>query len=239
MFISNSGYFYSAGHRYEIAAYDSSGSGYCLYDFSSSQFYDHKVYQSVFDLLKWFFGLCGIDITVNQPSSFTGYVSSSPIVVDDTMYTQTVNNITTTVTNNSYTEGDTTTMIFPSYYTTNNYYNYSDFRQHPDYVFDFDQDGLLDSDFNLPSYDGNKLANKFPFCIPFDVYNLVSNLVVEPEAPEFEWLVLPANSFGMSNEAFYIHLDFTPYNFLVQLMRFFIALGFVIFLMLKTKDLMQ
>lgn len=185
--------------------------------------------------LAWFFDQCGINIRPGSSSAY-GAVNNEPppITIDVTKYDQTITNIT-----NNYQEGDTITMVFPSYYTTNNYYNYDDYRQHPEYIMDFDQDGLLNSDFNLPTYDGNILATKFPFCIPFDVYNLVSNLVVEPEAPQFHWLVLPANSFGMTNDDFYIDLDFTPYNFLVQLMRFFIAVGFLVWLMTKTKDLMQ
>ena len=185
--------------------------------------------------LVWFFDQCGINIRLGSSSAY-GAVNNDPppITIDVTKYEQTITNIT-----NNYQEGDTITMVFPSYYTTNNYYNYDDYRQHPEYILDFNQDGLLDSDFNMVSYDGNIFATKFPFCIPFDVYNLVSNLVVEPEAPQFHWLVLPANSFGMTNDDFYIDLDFTPYNFLVQLMRFFIAIGFVVWLMVKTKDLMQ
>ena len=197
-------------------------------------------FNSGFDALAWFWDMCGINIRRGSPSLY-GEVDTSPppIVIDNTKYDQTVTNITNTVTNNTYQEGDSVEMVFPSYYVTNNYYNYDDYRQHPEYILDFNQDGLLNTDFNMPSYDGNQLANKFPFCIPFDVYNLVSNLVAEPEAPQFHWLVLPANSFGMSNDDFYIDLDFTPYNFLVQLMRFFIAAGFVVWLMVKTKDLMQ
>lgn len=238
-FFNSSGYFYSNGSEYFLSSYNNKYA-FVQYGSNGTVIYNNLTFDTPFLAVKWFFDLCGIDIS---PSSSSQYVAvstdPSPIVIDNDKYDETVTNITSTVTNNNYQEGDSVTMVFPSYNITNNYYNYDDYRQHPEYIFDFDQEGLLNSDFNLPSYDGNKLANKFPFCIPFDVYNIISNLVVQPEAPEFEWLVLPANSFGMSNEAFYIHLDFTPYNFLVQLMRFFIALGFVIFLMLKTKDLMQ
>lgn len=230
--------FVSGGKTYQLVA--GSSYGYFANVSDSSDIYNNLNFNSGFDALAWFWDMCGINIRRGSPSLY-GEVDTSPppIVIDNTKYDQTVTNITNTVTNNTYQEGDSVEMVFPSYYVTNNYYNYDDYRQHPEYILDFNQDGLLNTDFNMPSYDGNQLANKFPFCIPFDVYNLVSNLVAEPEAPQFHWLVLPANSFGMSNDNFYIDLDFTPYNFLVQLMRFFIAAGFVVWLMVKTKDLMQ
>ena len=223
---------FSAGYKsYFVKEYNNSYAFVNRFDYTD--IYNNLTFNSLFELYKWFFGLCGIDITLSHASIYVP--SDSTVVIDNNIVEQTI----TTVTNNINNDNSTTSMVFPSYYVTNNYYNYDDYRQHPEYILDFNQGGLLDTDFNMPAYDGNKLANKFPFCIPFDVYNLISNFVAEPEAPQFHWLVLPANSFGMSNEAFYIDLDFTPYNFLVQLMRFFIAVGFVIFLMVKTKDLMQ
>ena len=233
------GYFVSGSKRYQLTG--SRNSTFSFVNMSdSSDIYNDLVFNTGFDALVWFFDMCGINIRRGSPSSYIAVdTSPPPIVIDNTTYDNTVNNITNVVTNNTYQEGDAVEMVFPSYYITNNYYNYDDYRQHPEYILDFDQDGLLNQNFNMPSYDGNILSTKFPFCIPFDVYNLVSNLVVEPEAPQFHWLVLPANSFGMTNDDFYIDLDFTPYNFLVQLMRFFIAAGFVVWLMVKTKELMQ
>lgn len=237
-FFNSSGYFCSDGELYQISAYGNKYAFVCIHD--ASLIYNNLTFDSPFLALKYFFDLCGINISSGSSSQYVAVSTDpSPIAIDQTIYDQTISNITTTVTNSSYQEGDAVTMVFPSYNITNNYYNYDDYRQHPEYIFDFDQDGLLNSDFNMPSYDGNILATKFPFCIPFDVYNLVSNLVATPEAPQFHWLVLPANSFGMTNDDFYIDLDFTPYNFLVYLMRFFIAIGFVVWLMVKTKELMQ
>lgn len=233
------GYFVSGSKRYQLTGLRNSTFSFVNMS-DSSDIYNDLVFNTGFDALVWFFDMCGINIRRGSPSSYIAVdTSPPPIVIDNTTYDNTVNNITNVVTNNTYQEGDAVEMVFPSYYITNNYYNYDDYRQHPEYILDFDQDGLLNSDFNMPSYDGNILATKFPFCIPFDVYNLVSNLVATPEAPQFHWLVLPADSFGLGNDDFFIDLDFTPYNFLVQLMRFFIAIGFVVWLMVKTKELMQ
>ena len=225
--------FIANNHVYYIRPYNGGYSFVDLYD-DSIVYNSNLVFDTKFDAAKWFWNLCGIDITPSQPSVYASS-ATSPVVIDNDTVTQTI----TTVTNYINNDNSTTSMIFPSYYITNNYYNYDDYRQHPEYIFDFDQERLYNSSLALPSYDGNKLANKFPFCIPFDIYHLFSNFVAEPEAPQFHWLVLPANSFGMTNEAFYIDLDFTPYNFLVQLMRFFIAVAFTLWLMTKTKDLMQ
>ena len=186
--------------------------------------------------LAWFFDQCGINIRPGSSSAY-GAVNNEPppITIDVTKYEQTITNIT-----NNYQEGDTITMVFPSYYTTNNYYNYDDYRQHPEYIMDFDQDGLLNSDFNLPTYDGNKLANKFPFCIPFDIIHLFSGFLSEPEeAPELHFVVLPANSFSLQNDEFSIDIDFQDYNIIVQLLRFFVAVAFLLWLMLITNNLLQ
>ena len=235
----DSSYFIFNGTRSYLRRIQSGSSDVAFKD-DSGNFMRDMTFSDGLLALVWFFDLCGINVRQNSSSVYVEVdTSPSPIVIDNTTYDNTVTNITNVVTNNTYQEGDSVEMVFPSYYVTNNYYNYDDYRQHPEYILDFNQDGLLNTDFNMPSYDGNILATKFPFCIPFDCYNLVANLVAEPEAPQFHWLVLPANSFGMSNEDFYIDLDFTPYNFLVQLMRFFIAAGFVVWLMTKTKDLMQ
>lgn len=128
------------------------------------------VFDSAFDALVCFFYLCDIDVRRGSPSAY-GEVDTSPppIMIDNT-----VTNITNVVTSNTYQEGDSVETSFPSYYTTNNYYNYDDYRQHPEYIFDFNQDDLLNSDFNMPAYDGNKFATKFPFCIPFDIIHFLA-----------------------------------------------------------------
>ena len=206
----------------------------------STDIYNDLVFASCFDALVWFWDLCGVNIRRGSPSVYTAVdTSPPPIVIDNTTYDNTVTNITNVVTNNTYQEGDSVEMVFPSYYITNNYYNYDDYRQHPDYIFDFGQDGLLNSDFNMPSYDGNILATKFPFCIPFDIIHLFTNFSAEAEAPELHFVVLPENSFNLGNDEFSIDIDFQDYHVIVQLLRFFIAAGFVLWLMVITNRILH
>ena len=91
----------------------------------------------------------------------------------------------------------------------------------------------------MPSYDGNILATKFPFCIPFDIIHLFTNFSAEVEAPELHFVVLPANSFNLGNEEFCIDIDFQDYHVIVQLLRFFIAAGFVLWLMVVTNRVLH
>lgn len=226
--------FIANGHRYYIVPYNDGYSFVNLYD-DSIVYNSNLVFDTKFDAAKWFWNLCGIDITPSQPSIYSASGSSSPVSVDNSTVNQTISTVTNYINN----DNSTTSMIFPSYYTTNNYYNYSDFRQHPEYIFDFDQQGLYNSSFDLPAYDGNKWATKFPFCIPFDIIHLFSGFSALAEAPEFHFIVLPENSFGLQNDEFSIDVDFEDFNVIVQLLRFFIAVGFLLWLMVITNHLIQ
>ena len=232
-----SGYFMIGGTKCKLSAYYNQSASFV--DENGNVVRD-LTFSDGLSALAWFFDLCCINI---RPNTTTSYVpvdtSESPILIDNTTYEQTVTNITNTFTNSNYHEGDTVEMIFPSYYVTNNYYNYDDYRQHPEYIFDFNQDGLLDTNFNMPAYDGNKLANKFPFCIPFDIIHLFTNFSAEAEAPELHFVVLPENSFNLGNDEFSIDIDFQDYNIIVQILRFFIAVGFVLWLMIITNNVLQ
>lgn len=237
--------FFSSSQNYDFFSCFTFGGTRCTLNANSSTGFSFKddsgnvmrnlTFPDFLSALVWFFDQCGIDIRPGSSSAY-GAVNNEPppITIDVTKYEQTITNIT-----NNYQEGDTITMVFPSYYTTNNYYNYDDFREHPEYIFDFNQDGLLNSDFNMPSYDGNILATKFPFCIPFDIIHLFTNFSAEVEAPELHFVVLPANSFNLGNEEFCIDIDFQDYHVIVQLLRFFIAAGFVLWLMVVTNRVLH
>ena len=202
----------SVGNKFSFVTYDSS-----LYN--SSLFFDTAT-----DAVNYFLNQGGMSVT--EPYAVQEPVSSHDVIeIDEDKQSDFINQIT-----NMY-DGDTISIVIP---TTNTYNN---FVNQPSLLFDFSQDNLYDSSLNLPSSDGNKWANKFPFCLPFDIYHLFSNFSAEPEAPELHMLVLPANAFGMTNEAYYIDFDFADYNILVQILRFFIALGFVIWLIVITNKI--
>lgn len=72
---------------------------------------------------------------------------------------------------------------------------------------------------------------KFPFCLPWDVYNVFANLVAEPEAPVFEipmkWEFLDID--------YTLKIDFSMFDEIAKISRFFSSLGFVVFLILISR----
>lgn len=93
------------------------------------------------------------------------------------------------------------------------------------------------ADFPLVSSSPALWQTKFPFCLPWDLYNLITVFQHEPEAPNFHLLVMPENSFGLTNEEVYIDFDFEPYAKLTQILRFFLSLAFVFFLIIITRKI--
>lgn len=80
---------------------------------------------------------------------------------------------------------------------------------------------------------------KFPFCIPFDLSRIISDLKAPPSVPVFHILVIPSHSFGLDNDDIYFDFDFSPYSDLVSILRFFISLSFVVFLILITRNIIK
>lgn len=96
-------------------------------------------------------------------------------------------------------------------------------------------DDAYDGDADLPLVDSSLWKTKFPFCIPFDIVNLFTRFESDPEVPNFHILMMPKNSFGFSNDDIYVDIDFSDYNTLVKIFRFFIALSFVVWLVLISR----
>lgn len=97
--------------------------------------------------------------------------------------------------NNSYNyEGDTNYNNYPVYYNyeyptypsnyeyVTNIYNYYTTPSQGESIGQIDDENITD---NIPIL--NNLRYRFPFSIPFDIYNLVSGLAVDRQAPHFEW----------------------------------------------------
>lgn len=59
------------------------------------------------------------------------------------------------------------------------------------------------------------LTSVFPFCIPFDIYNMVTMFVAEPEAPHAEW------TFGLpwSNQEYSVGWDLSDFDGVAQVCR--------------------
>ena len=214
--------FISNNHIYYIKSYRGGYSFVDLYD-DSIVYNSNLIFNTAFDAAKWFWNLCGIDITPSQPSVYVpGEAETLPFTIDP----DTVQNALDDIEN--LPADSTVPLILPSTET-----------QYNQLVSSVPVSGLYDADIDMPTVNGNLWKTKFPFCIPFDLINLFSGFSAEAEAPSFHVLVMPANSFGLSNDDIYWDIDFAPYNYLVQILRFFIALGFVLWLITITRKLIR
>lgn len=91
---------------------------------------------------------------------------------------------------------------------------------------------------NKPSIPGLSLPEilfkeKFPFCLPWDVYNVFANLVAEPEAPVFS-IPFKFERLGIDYE---FTIDLSEFEDIAKISRFFSSIAFVIFLILASRKL--
>lgn len=91
---------------------------------------------------------------------------------------------------------------------------------------------------NKPSIPGLSLPEilfkeKFPFCLPWDVYNVFANLVAEPEAPVFS-IPFKFERLGIDYE---FTIDLSEFKDIAKISRFFSSIAFVIFLILASRKL--
>lgn len=80
------------------------------------------------------------------------------------------------------------------------------------------------------------LKDKFPFCLPWDLKNVISSLVAEKECPKFT--ISFADTPLVGGKSSKIEIDFSKFEKIVILLRYFELLAFVLFLIKKTNDLL-
>ena len=79
------------------------------------------------------------------------------------------------------------------------------------------------------------LSTKFPFSIPFDIYNLFKDFEVAKKRPVVSYS-LPEKYFGTNK----MEVDFAFYDDIfpfTTILRYFLLIGFVYFLIIKTRNL--
>jgi len=84
---------------------------------------------------------------------------------------------------------------------------------------------------NVDSY-AIDLTSFFPFCIPFDLYDFLSLLLAEPEAPHFEFDI----DFPYMNEPWHLVIDLSPWDGVAQLLRRLELLLFIVGLGMVTRE---
>lgn len=80
------------------------------------------------------------------------------------------------------------------------------------------------------------LSNKFPFCIPFDLIDLVSALDADPEAPKFTIPIIKNEKYGWD---YSIDVDWSDFDVVAKVCRSVEVFCFIGFLILKTRSLIR
>lgn len=84
-------------------------------------------------------------------------------------------------------------------------------------------------DLELPT----SIIDKFPFCLPFDLYNLIFSLNAVPEAPNFEVpMVIEEWDIDWS-----FSIDLSPYTWVAKIFRYLVLAGYVFALIYGTNRL--
>ena len=116
----------------------------------------------------------------------------------------------------------TNNITYPEYSPTYNYYYDYSTTVNPGIGNDI---GIIDPEDvtnGIPIL--NNLKKRFPFSIPFDIYNLISGLAVERQAPHFEWsLYLP-----VVNYTWEIDVDLSTWNNQASIFRTCFLILFII-----------
>lgn len=83
-----------------------------------------------------------------------------------------------------------------------------------------------------PSYTF-QVRDFFPFCIPFDVYDMCSCLAADPVAPSFDWV------FPVLGHDYEISIDLSVFNSVAAIVRTMETLAFAVGLAMATKKMIQ
>lgn len=110
-----------------------------------------------------------------------------------------------------------------------------------DKAYELDNEGVSEKEADLsPSsaLDDYKLdlTKLFPFCIPFDIYDLLNCLCAEPEAPKFTWTI-PLSAVGLQDCK--IEIDLKTWDSIAQIARNMELLAFCIGLAFVTRNLIR
>ena len=84
------------------------------------------------------------------------------------------------------------------------------------------------------------LEEKFPFCIPFDLNRMMQDFKASKEDPVFFVDMSPFNSSGsVAKGSMGFEIDLTIFEKLFLIVRYFILVSFVGFIIIKTRDLIR
>lgn len=220
----------SDGNYYVIQQLDNGKYAFVCSDSSLPNFYD-KEFDSYHDALCYFASECGITLP-NSNYEAGAYVpgdTSKDYTVDKERLNQKLDEV------GQIKDSDgTISTVLPGSQAV-----LDEMEANPDLVTDVEAEWVYDAEIPAIQSDPLLWQTKFPFCLPFDLFNLFTGFTVEAEAPVWHLLVIPENSFGLENEAIYFDIDFgaNGLDIFVKYLRFFIGASFVVFLILISRKL--
>lgn len=96
-------------------------------------------------------------------------------------------------------------------------------------------DFVGDTDINFDALKSGNFSKKFPFCIPFDFYHCITQLVAPSVAPVFT-LSFAGTIMSSAGD---IVIDMSKFDSLAKIIRFFVFFGFVAGLIKLTRQLIK
>lgn len=214
--------YYSVNH---LGVYFDLSSGYVRYCSNDNVAID-KHFNDSNEFVSYFLSSCGFRVGTNVPGVYIpGDTSSDSISVDKDRLNQKVKEADEVT-------ADTVSTVLPGTKE-----KLDELQANPDAVMDITAEDIYTAD--IPAIDTAPAlwTTKFPFCIPWDIYNLFSGFFTTSQCPKFTFVLMPENSFGLQNEEVTLTIDFSEYDTIVQIIRFFIAVFFVFGLIFATRKL--
>lgn len=101
-----------------------------------------------------------------------------------------------------------------------------------------DKEEIIEENISNTAYTFD-LKEFFPFCIPFDLYNVISYLSAEPEAPKFDIPIPSYNRSGNLTMANKITVDLSIFDSVALVFRVCIFIVFIIGLIIITRNLIR
>lgn len=114
----------------------------------------------------------------------------------------------------------------------NNYYEYNNYNNNNTTIYELPYNKDL-----VPLLPSMFFENKFPFCIPWDVYSFISAFYVEKEAPKIDIPFPIKGDNGLSIET--VTIDLSGYEYLSTITRVMFFVLFLVGLMLLTRQLIK
>ena len=224
--------FKSDGVLYDLK---SVSAGYALVDFGGSgEIYQNRTWSSIEDFMRWYLALCGL-VNCSIPYSPHNTISDeSPVTIPD------IDNTDSRI--DDIPDSDEYVQLL----MTRDPDLVEDLKDNPDVVLydPGDEDTypeiykkIYTSDLMLPTVKTPLWAQKFPFCIPFDFYKMFTGLRSEAITPEFNFVVLPENSFGLTNDEITVDVNFSDFETIAKISRFFLGALFLLGLILLTRKM--